>query len=113
MRLSHNLASLNIYYAYTKNINNQSIALNRLTSGKKVNSSLDDPDALSKSEKLNMQIRGLQAGARNSQDGVSMLQTAEGGLSNISDDLQRIRELVVSSGNGTLTDNDKKIFKWK
>ncbi|WP_010241164.1 flagellin [Clostridium arbusti] len=108
MRLSHNLASLNIYYAYTKSLNSQSTALNRLTSGKKINSAQDDPNALAKSEKMNMQIRGLQAGAKNSQDGVSMLQTAEGGLSNISDNLQRMRELVVSSGSGSLTDNDKK-----
>ncbi|AGK97779.1 flagellin [Clostridium pasteurianum] len=108
MRLSHNLASLNIYYAYTKNLSNQSGALNRLTSGKKINSAKDDPNNFAKSEKINMQIRGLQAGTRNSQDGISMLQTAEGGLNNISDDIQRMRQLVVSSGGPSLTDEDKK-----
>lgn len=108
MRLGHNLASLNIFYAYTKNLSSQSTALNRITSGKKINSAQDGPNALAKSERMNMQIRGLQAGARNSQDGVSMLQTAEGGLSNISDNLQRMRQLVVSSGSGSLTDEDKK-----
>lgn len=108
MRLSHNLASLNIYYAYTKSINNQSTALSRISSGKKINSALDDPNNFAKSERLNIQVRGLQAGAKNSQDGISMLQTAEGALNNISDDLQRMRELVVSSGNGSLTENDKK-----
>lgn len=108
MRLSHNLASLNIYYAYTKNLSNQGTALNRLTSGKKINSAKDDPNNFAKSEKMNMQIRGLQAGTRNSQDGISMLQTAEGGLNNISDDLQRMRQLVVSSGAPGFTDEDKK-----
>ncbi|MFT8313928.1 MAG: flagellin [Clostridium sp.] len=108
MRLSHNLASLNIYYAYTKNLNNQSGALNRLSSGKKINSAQDDPNAMAKSEKMNMQIRGLQAGAKNSQDGISMLQAAEGGMNNISDDLQRMRQLVVSSGAAGITDEDKK-----
>lgn len=108
MRLSHNLASLNIYYAYTKNLSNQGTALNRLTSGKKINSAKDDPNNFAKSQKMNMQVRGLQAGTRNSQDGISMLQTAEGGLNNISDDLQRMRQLVVSSGAPGFTDEDKK-----
>lgn len=108
MRLSHNLASLNIYYAYTKNLSNQSTALSRISSGKKINSAQDNPNDLAKSEKMDMQIRSLQAGSKNSQDGVSMLQTAEGGLNNITDDLQRMRQLVVSSGAPSLTDEDKK-----
>ena len=108
MRLSHNLASLNIYYAYTKNLSNQDTALNRLTSGKRINSAKDDPNNFAKSEKMNMQIRGLQAGTRNSQDGISMLQTAEGGLNNISDNIQRMRELVLTSGAPSITDEDKK-----
>lgn len=108
MRLSHNLASLNIYYAYTKNLSNQSTALSRISSGKKINSSIDDPNNFAKSERLNLQVRGLQAGAKNSQDAISLLQTGEGALNNISDNLQRMRELVVASGNGSITDNDKK-----
>lgn len=108
MRLSHNLASLNIYYEYTKNLNDESTALNRISSGKKITSAQDDPNDIAKSERMNMQIRGLQAGAQNSQDGISMLQTADGAIHTIVDNLQRMRQLVVASGSGSITDSDKK-----
>lgn len=107
MRLMHNLASLNLYYKYEKNIDNQSKALNRISSGKKITCAADSPIGLAKSERMNFEIRGLQSGSQNSQDGVSMLQTAEGGLNNITDEIQRMRQLVVQSGGGDLTTNDK------
>lgn len=108
MKLSHNLASLNIYYSYKKSLSSQSIALNRLTSGKKINASKDDPNNFAKSETMNIQIRALQVTSRNSQDGISMLQTAEGGLENITDNIQRMKELVVASGGAGVTEDDKK-----
>lgn len=107
MRLSHNIASLNIYSSYAKVLKNQSKALNEISSGLKVSSSADDPGAMAKNDQITMQLRGLQMASRNSQDGVSMLQTAEGGLDNITSMLQRIRELTVQQQNGTNNDGDK------
>lgn len=101
MRVNKNIASLNIYRAYSENLTKQSGALGRLTSGLKINSSKDDPNAIAQSERLRMQIRGLQMAARNSQDGISMLQTTEGGLDGITNSLQRVRELLVQAGGAT------------
>lgn len=109
MRLNHNLASLNIYQEHIKNIKGQSIASHRISSGYKINSAKDDPNGISQSERQRMQIRGLQMASRNAQDGVSMLQTAEGGLNSITNILQRIKELAVQAG-GSNSDSDKEII---
>lgn len=106
MRLSHNIASLNLYKQYTKSLSTQSSALQKLTSGYKVNSAKENPNALAESEQMRMQIRGLNMAARNSQDGVSMLQTAEGGMAGIGEMLQRMRTLVVQKG-GVCNNADK------
>ena len=110
MRLNKNIASLNIYRAYNENLTKQSSALGRISSGIKINSSKENPNALAQSERLRMQIRGLQMAARNTQDGVSMLQTAEGGLDGITTSLQRVRELIVKAG-GAVTPVDKEIIQ--
>lgn len=107
MRLSHNLASLNIYNEQNKILQKQNAALGRISSGVKVNSAKDDPNAISQSERFRMQIRGLQMASRNAQDGISMLQTAEGALANINESMGRIRELTVQAGSGTNTQADK------
>lgn len=107
MRLMHNIASLNIFNNQTKILQKQATALSRISSGLKVNSAKDDPNAISQSERLRMQIRGLQISGRNAQDGVSMMQTAEGALGSINDSLQRIRELTVQAGNDTNSPEDK------
>jgi flagellin len=110
MRINKNIASLNIYRAYSQNIKKQSSALGRISSGVKINSAKEDPNGLAQSERLRMQIRGLQMAARNTQDGVSMLQTAQGGLEGITNSLQRVRELLVKAG-GTTNDADKVIIQ--
>lgn len=107
MRLSHNLASLNIYNEQNKVLQKQNAALGRISSGIKVNSAKDDPNAISQSERFRMQIRGLQVASRNAQDGMSMLQTAEGSLESINDALSRIRQLTVQAGSDTNTPEDK------
>lgn len=107
MRLSHNLASLNVYKEYSKVLNKQSTSLGRISCGYKVSGAKDDPNTLAQSEKMRMQIRGLQMADNNIQDGISMLQTAEGGMDNITSMLQRVRELVVQSGDGSETKEDK------
>lgn len=110
MRVNKNIASLNIYRAYSENLTKQSSALGRLSSGVKINSSKDDPNAIAQSERLRMQIRGLQMAARNTQDGISMIQTTEGGLDGITASLQRIRELLVQAG-GSTNAEDKAVIQ--
>lgn len=106
MRINKNIASLNIYREYSKNLIKQTSSLGRISSGIKINSAKEDPNGLAQSERFRMQIRGLQMAANNTQDGVSMLQTAEGGLEGITSSLQRVRELLVQAG-GATTDADK------
>lgn len=106
MRLSHNLASLSIYREHTKVLANQGRALDRISSGNKINSAKDNPNAIASSERMRMQIRGLQVAQRNAQDGISMLQTADGGLDSITNMLQRIRQLAIQAGNGANTPGD-------
>ncbi|MBU3186013.1 flagellin N-terminal helical domain-containing protein [Clostridium estertheticum] len=106
MRINKNIASLNIYREYSKNLIKQNSSLGRISSGVKINSAKEDPNGLAQSERFRMQIRGLQMASNNAQDGVSMLQTAEGGLEGITSSLQRVRELLVQAG-GATTDSDK------
>jgi flagellin len=77
--------------------------LARLASGSRINSAADDAAGLAISEILNTQIRGANQAAANAQDGISLIQTADGALSQTADSLQRIRELTVEAGNGTLS----------
>jgi flagellin len=110
MRLNHNLASLNIYREHEKVLKGQSAASARISSGYKINYSGDGPNALAQSEKLRIQIRGLQMAQRNVQDGVSMLQTAEGGLDSVTSSLHRLKELAIQAG-GTTNDADKAVIQ--
>ncbi|APH17242.1 hypothetical protein NPD5_3270 [Clostridium sporogenes] len=111
MRLSHNLASLNAFRNYSKVLTEQSTALDKITSGYKVRRSKDDPNVMAQSEKTKIQIRGLQMASRNAQDGVSMLQTAEGGLESIGNMLVRIKELTLQASNGTNNLDDKEVIQ--
>ncbi|MCB2015766.1 MAG: flagellin FliC [Sphingobium sp.] len=82
-------------------------SMERLSSGKRINSAKDDAAGLAIATKMTAQIRGLNAAARNANDGVSLAQTAEGALGQISNIVQRIRELAVQSANGTVTNTDR------
>ncbi|NNU76052.1 flagellin [Clostridium estertheticum] len=110
MRINKNIASINIYKEYSKNLIKQSSSLQRISSGIKISSAKEDPNGMAKSERFKMQIRGLQMASNNTQDGVSMLQTAEGGLEGITSSLQRVRELLVQAG-GAITDVDKGVIQ--
>lgn len=110
MRIMQNLASLNIFNDQNKSIKSQSKSLGRISSGLKLNSSADAPDGIARSEKLRMQIRGLQMASRNVQDGASMLQTFDGAMDSANSILQRIRELTVQAG-GTASADDKTILQ--
>src|SRR5680860_1325660 len=87
------------------NTNNQlSKSMERLSSGLRINRAADDAAGLAVSEGMRSQIRGMNVATRNAQDGVSMVQVADGALGNVGDMLQRVRDLAVQAANGTLTD---------
>jgi flagellin len=107
MIINTNVSALNAQ----RNLSNTSSAmgknLEKLSSGLRINRAADDAAGLAISEKMRSQIRGMQQGQRNAQDGVSMLQTAEGALSEVHNILQRVRELSVQAGNTTLSSSDR------
>ena len=86
---------------------NQTTAMERLSSGVRINSAKDDAAGLAISTRMTANIRGLAAAIRNANDGISLTQTAEGSLASISDNLQRIRELAVQSANSTNYSTDR------
>ena len=94
------------YYIY--NNNRAAKAMQRLSSGLRINSAADDPAGLCISERMRAQIRGIEQAGRNAQDTISMMQTADGVASSIHDILQRAKELSIQASNGTLTDKDRK-----
>lgn len=110
MRINTNLAALNAWRSLTFNNNSMTKSLEKLSSGYRVNRAADDAAGLAVSEKMRAQIRGLNMAIRNAQDGVSMLQTAEGGSQKIQDLLQRMRELAVQANSGTLKDEDRTLL---
>lgn len=107
MRVNHNIYSLKIFKNYRRAMVGQNAASKNLSSGIKVNSAADNPYAIDKDEKFNMQLRGLQKVSQNSQDTVSLLQTAEGGIDGISSMVNRIRELALQAQNGTSNDENR------
>jgi flagellin len=94
-----------------KNLSGSGMSLNnsiaRLSSGLRVNSAKDDAAGLAIAERMNAQIKGFDVAARNANDGISLLQVADGAMGKISDNLQRMRELAVQSKNGTLNTTDR------
>jgi flagellin len=107
MRINTNVAALNSYNQLKNTQNNLSKSLSRLSSGKRINSASDDAAGLAISEKMNSQTKGLAMAQRNAQDGISMIQTAEGALKETHSILQRMRELAVQSSNDTNTSDDR------
>eukprot|EP01030_Chromulinospumella_sphaerica_P020412 gene20412-20325_t len=85
--------------------------MQRLSSGLRINSAKDDAAGLAISDRMTSQIRGLTQAARNSNDAISLTQTAEGALGSISSNLQRIRELAVQSANGTNSASDREAIQ--
>jgi len=107
MIINHNMASLNTYRQLSANNTNSAKSLEKLSSGLRINRAGDDAAGLAISEKMRGQIRGLDQASRNAQDGISMIQTAEGGLNETHSILQRMRELAVQSSSDTNTDDDR------
>ena len=107
MRINHNVAAMNTNRALGVNRGNTQKSLEKLSSGLRINRAGDDAAGLAISEKMRGQIRGLDQASRNSQDSISMIQTAEGALNESHSILQRMRELSVQSANDTNTDSDR------
>ena len=107
MVVQHNLTAMNSQRMLGLTTSSQAKSTEKLSSGYKINRAADDAAGLSISEKMRRQIRGLTQASANAQDGVSMVQTAEGALTEVHDMLQRMNELAVKAENGTLTSIDR------
>ena len=107
MRIQHNIAALNTHRNLTANQSQSSKNIEKLSSGFKINRAGDDAAGLAISEKMRGQIRGLDMASKNAQDGISLIQTAEGALNETHSILQRMRELAVQSSNDTNTSTDR------
>lgn len=106
MIINHNISALNAHRQLGANTNATQSSLEKLSSGLRVNRAGDDAAGLAISEKMRGQIRGLEMASKNSQDGISLIQTAEGALNETHAILQRMRELAVQAANGTNEDED-------
>lgn len=107
MRINHNISALNTYRQLSANNANGAKSLEKLSSGYRINRAGDDAAGLAISEKMRGQIRGLEQATRNAQDGISLIQTAEGALNEVHSILQRMNELATQAANGTLSTNDR------
>ena len=106
-----NVMSLNAQRNLNNNTMGLSTAMERLSSGLRINSAKDDAAGLAVAERMNAQARGMNVAIRNASDAVSMVRTADGGLQQITDTLQRMRELAVQSANGTYDADDRELLE--
>ncbi|NFS27780.1 flagellin [Clostridium botulinum] len=111
MRLSHNMFSANIYNNYKKQLTNNSGAVNNISSGLKLNSAKDNPNKITQSQMLKIQVLSNSAARRNIEDTNSMIQTFDGAMAEMNDSLSRIKELTVQAGGGTLNTQDRQVIQ--
>src|SRR3954465_816405 len=107
LRINSNIEAFNAHRQLAATSDRASKSMERLSSGYRINRAADDAAGLAISEKLRGQINGLDQAQRNSQDAVSLVQTAEGSLNEVHSMLQRVRELAVQYQNGTLSTSDR------
>ncbi len=108
MRIQHNIMAMGAYRNYTNNVNAMKKNLEKLSSGYKINRAGDDAAGLAISEKMRAQITGLDTAQKNAKDGISLVQTAEGALTEVHDMLNRMVPLATQSANGTYdSDTDR------
>jgi flagellin len=105
--INTNAISLNAQRNLYSNSSSLATTIQRLSSGLRVNSAKDDAAGIAVAERMTSQIRGSQMAIRNAMDGISMFQTAEGAMSRVADNVQRIRELAVQAGNDTFSEEDR------
>ncbi len=104
--INTNVSALYSQNAMKTNSRRMETSMEQLSTGSRVNSAKDDAAGLAIAEKMNSQIRGQEVAKRNANDGISFMQVADGALSTVSDNLQRMRDLAVQSQNGTLSTDD-------
>ena len=107
LTINTNIASIQSERALAANRGNMETAMQRLSSGKRINSALDDASGLAVANRMRNQIEGLNMANRNANDGISLAQTAEGSMEELQNILLRMRELAVQASNGTYTDEDR------
>jgi len=107
MRISNNVQALKAYRNLSANQMNVKTTMDKLSSGQKINRGADDAAGLAISEKMRNRLKALDKAEQNVLDGISMVQTVEGGLGETHNLLQRMRELAVQAGNGTMTTEDR------
>src|SRR5690606_20465408 len=108
LTVNSNIASLNAQRNLSTSTNALTTAMERLSSGSRINSAKDDAAGLQISNRLTSQINGLNVATRNANDGISMAQTAEGALQESTNILQRMRELTLQAANGSNSEDDRK-----
>jgi len=111
LTVNTNVASLNAQRNLSGSTNSLTTAMERLSSGSRINSAKDDAAGLQISNRLTSQINGLNVATRNANDGISVAQVAEGALQESTNILQRMRELTLQAGNGANTDDDRKAIQ--
>lgn len=111
MRININMKSLGIYSGYKKNIIANAAAMERISSGKKINSAKDNPLKIEQSENFRMQIRALEMANKNLQDSSSMIQVADSTMSTISEALIRMKELSVQAASEITNEDDRNIIQ--
>lgn len=111
MRININMKSLGIYSGYKKNIAANAAAMEKISSGKKINSAKDDPLKIEQSENFRMQIRSLEMANKNLQDSTSMIQVADTAMGTISEALIRMKELTVQAANEVTNEADRKLIQ--
>ena len=111
MRINNNIMAMNTYRQLALTNTSASKAMEKLSSGLRINRAGDDAAGLSISEKMRAQIRGLTMASKNAQDGISLIQTAEGALNETHAILQRMRELAVQAANDTNIDVDRQALQ--
>lgn len=113
MVVQHNISAMNANNAMTRNVSGLGKSTEKLSTGYAINRAADNAAGLAISEKMRSQIRGLSQATNNANDAISLIQTAEGGLQETEDILQRMRELSVQSANGTYTDEDREQIQFE
>ncbi|MBO6308464.1 MAG: flagellar hook protein, partial [Oribacterium sp.] len=113
MVVQHNISAQNANEAMRKNVSGLKKSTEKLSTGYSINRAADNAAGLAISEKMRSQIRGLTQATANSNDAISLIQTAEGGLQETEDIMQRMRELAVQSANGTYTDEDREQIQYE
>ena len=107
IRINTNIPAMNTGRMLSRSTKSLEQSLQRLSSGLRINRAADDAAGLAIAEAFRAQVKGTQTAQRNSQDGISLVQTAEGALSETTNILQRVRELAVQAANGTQSDNNR------